>query len=70
MTIETKDDTSIFPQPHRNRAGFTQEEVQDIKRFFDTYDLDSVDRARVIARLKEVRAARALQRREAQAAKS
>jgi hypothetical protein len=73
MTIETKDnDDSLFPRPRRNRAGFTREEIQDIQRFADAHDLDSAARNRLIAHIKDVRAAYTIQRRkgESQVSKS
>jgi hypothetical protein len=63
--IETKnhDNVNLFPRARRNRAGFTEEQMQDIVRFAQAYGIDGVARVQLLARLRDARAARAIQKR-------
>ena len=63
--IETKnhDNVNLFPRARRNRAGFTEEQMQDIVRFAQAYGIDGVARVQLFARLRDARAARAIQKR-------
>lgn len=66
-TYNTKNHSaSLFPPPCRNRAGFTQEEIQDIQRFVDTYNLQGAAKAKLLARIRDGRAAHTIQKRKAE----
>ncbi|MCA1994045.1 MAG: hypothetical protein LDL41_18670 [Coleofasciculus sp. S288] len=59
----TKNYNSIFPPPRRNRAGFTEEEIQDIVRFLETYKIEGAAKAKLLTYIRDRRAAQAIQKR-------
>ena len=55
MSIETKSNDNLFPTPHHDAAGFTQEEIQDIQRFADEHGIQGAARIKLFILLREIR---------------
>jgi hypothetical protein len=61
MSIETKSNDNLFPTPHHDAAGFTQEEIQDIQRFADEHGIQGAARIKLFILLREIRIVRGVE---------